>query len=92
MQALTNEQWGFETNCFVCEPRNDAGLRIPFFHDDATDTVTADFELDGRFSGAPNYLHGGVPTATFVVLGEAQALDALGGPTDLAATDYLRVP
>ena len=165
MQALTNENWGFETNCFVCEPRNEAGLRIPFFHDDTTDTVTADFELDGRFTGAPNYLHGGVllaildeamawaaiaiahrwavtaetttrfehpvrtgrtytvnatitdpvaegsaslgaaasitdakgrtcatATATFVVLGEAQAIDALGGHADLASSDYLRAP
>lgn len=164
MQALTNEQWGFETNCFVCEPRNEAGLRIPFFHDDTTETVTAEFELDGRFSGAPSYLHGGVllaildesmawaaiaiahrwavtgetttrfehpvrtgrtytvtanitdpvsegsaslraaasitdrkgrtcatATATFVVLGEAQAIDALGGH-DLVAGDYLRAP
>ena len=163
MQALTNEQWGFDTNCFVCEPRNDAGLRIPFFHDDVNDTVTASFELDGRFSGAPSYLHGGVllaildeamawaaiavarrwavtgetttrfehpvrtgrtytvtatiteppsdgsasltatatitdhkdrpcatATAAFVVLGEAQALDALGVTAELTEHDYLR--
>jgi acyl-coenzyme A thioesterase PaaI-like protein len=25
---IHNEDWGFETNCFVCEPRNDRGLRI----------------------------------------------------------------
>lgn len=70
MEALTNERWGFESNCFVCEPRNDAGLRIPFFHDEATGTVTATFTLDDRFSGAPSYLHGGVLLA---VLDEAMA-------------------
>jgi len=69
-EALTNERWGFESNCFVCEPRNDAGLRIPFFHDQASETVTATFTLDHRFSGAPSYLHGGVLLA---VLDEAMA-------------------
>jgi uncharacterized protein (TIGR00369 family) len=70
LEALTNERWGFESNCFVCEPRNDAGLRIPFFHDQDSGTVTATFTLDDRFSGAPSYLHGGVLLA---VLDEAMA-------------------
>ncbi len=70
MHALTNDRWGFESNCFVCEPRNDAGLRIPFFHDEESDTVTATFSLDDRFSGAPSYVHGGVLLA---VLDEAMA-------------------
>lgn len=70
MEALTNERWGFESNCFVCEPSNDAGLRIPFFHDEGSGTVSATFKLDGRFSGAPSYLHGGVLLA---VLDEAMA-------------------
>lgn len=74
MQALTNDRWGFESNCFVCEQRNKAGLRIPFFHEETTDTVTATFELDQRFSGAPNYLHGGVLLA---VLDEAMAWAAI---------------
>ena len=50
MRALTNDQWGFASHCFVCEPTNEAGLRIPFFHDEATDRVTADVTLDDRFS------------------------------------------
>ena len=58
----------------MCEQRNDAGLRIPFFHDEINDTVTATFELDQRFSGAPNYLHGGVLLA---VLDEAMAWAAI---------------
>ena len=70
MQRLTNEQWGFSSNCFVCEPTNGAGLRIPFFHDTERDVVTAEFELTDAFSGAPSYLHGGVSLA---VLDEVQA-------------------
>ena len=67
---LSNERWGFESNCFVCEPRNDTGLRIPFFHDDDTDVVTAELELTDAFSGAPRYVHGGIILA---VLDEAMA-------------------
>lgn len=74
MEALTNERWGFESSCFVCEPNNDAGLKIPFFHDEESSTVTAAFTLDGRFSGAPSYLHGGVVLA---VLDEAMAWTAI---------------
>ncbi len=68
--ALTNEDWGFETNCFVCEPRNEAGLRIPFFHDTDRDLVFADVELGHGHSGAPTLVHGGV---TLAVLDEAMA-------------------
>ena len=67
---LENRRWGFESNCFVCEPRNAAGLRIPFEHDDEADVVRAAFTLDDRFSGAPTYVHGGVVLA---VLDEAMA-------------------
>ncbi len=74
MKALTNDQWGFVSNCFVCEPTNDAGLRIPFFHDDEAGTVTAGFTLDDRFSGAPSYAHGGVLLA---ILDEAMAWAAI---------------
>ena len=74
MQALTNDRWGFESNCFVCERRNDAGLRIPFFHDDQAGVVTATFTLDERFSGAPSYVHGGLLLA---VLDEAMAWAAI---------------
>ena len=67
---LHNDDLGYETNCFVCEQSNDSGLRIPFFLDDERDVVTADFELDGAFSGAPTMLHGGI---TLAVLDEAMA-------------------
>lgn len=69
-RPLHNEDWGFDSNCFVCEPRNDGGLRIPFDHDEGTGTVVATFSLSERFSGAPSYVHGGVSLA---VLDEAMA-------------------
>ena len=74
MKPLTNDRWGFESNCFVCEQANPAGLRIPFFHDEADDTVTAAFTLDDRFSGAPSFVHGGLQLA---VLDEAMAWAAI---------------
>jgi uncharacterized protein (TIGR00369 family) len=67
---LENARWGFESNCFVCEPRNPAGLGIAFEHDDETDVVRAQFTLDDRFSGAPTYVHGGVVLA---ILDEAMS-------------------
>ena len=57
---LTNEAWGFDSLCFVCEDANDRGLRIPFFLDDEAGTVTAEFTLTEAFSGAPALAHGGV--------------------------------
>lgn len=70
--------WGFESSCFVCEPRNEAGLRIPFEHDEDAGLVRGAFTLDDRFSGAPSYLHGGL---TLAVLDEAMAWAtiAIGG-------------
>ena len=67
---LHNDDWGYESNCFVCEQRNEQGLRIPFFHDPDADLVVADLELGDAFSGAPTLLHGGVVLA---VLDEAMA-------------------
>ena len=92
VKRLDNTSWGFESNCFVCEPRNDAGLRIPFEHDDEADVVRATFTLDDRFSGAPTYVHGGVVLA---VLDEAMswATIAVGGVfavTSETSTRFLR--
>jgi acyl-coenzyme A thioesterase PaaI-like protein len=70
IRPLSNDGWGFESNCFVCEPRNTAGLRIPFHHDVDGESVVADFTLDEQFSGAPRYVHGGVLLA---ILDEAMA-------------------
>lgn len=81
---LRNEQWGFESNCFVCEPRNDAGLRLPFEHDDEDDVVVCEFTLDDRFSGAPRFLHGGVLLA---VLDEAMAWATIAIAGKFAVTE-----
>ena len=67
---IHNEDWGFETNCYVCEPKNSRGLQIPFFHDDETNEVVAAVTLSNDYSGAPTVVHGGV---TLAVLDEAQA-------------------
>ena len=74
LHPLTNAAWGFESNCFVCEPANPHGLRIPFFHDDEADVVTAEFRLGPEHSGAPHYVHGGVLLA---ILDEAMAWAAI---------------
>lgn len=70
MERLENSRWGFESNCFVCEEKNTAGLGLEFFADADEGAVVADFSLDQRFSGAPSYVHGGVVLA---VLDEAMA-------------------
>jgi uncharacterized protein (TIGR00369 family) len=89
LQRLHNEDWGFDSNCFVCEPRNDGGLRIPFDHDDERGLVVATFTLDDTFSGAPSYVHGGVSLA---VLDEAQAWAtiAIGGKFAVTAETTTR--
>jgi uncharacterized protein (TIGR00369 family) len=73
-KPLTNAGWGFETNCFVCEPSNPLGLRIAYFHDEETELVTAEFRLGAAHSGAPHYVHGGVLLA---VMDEAMAWAAI---------------
>jgi len=67
---LHNDDWGMETNCFVCEPKNGSGLQIPFFHNDGDGTVEAAFALTDTFSGAPGFVHGGISLA---ILDEAMA-------------------
>jgi acyl-coenzyme A thioesterase PaaI-like protein len=67
---LHNDDWGYETNCFVCERRNEQGLRIAFFHDDQRSIVEAEFSLGDAYSGAPTLLHGGLQLA---ILDEAMA-------------------
>jgi acyl-coenzyme A thioesterase PaaI-like protein len=70
VHRLENARWGFESNCFVCEPKNERGMQLPFFHDDEADLVFAEYTLGEEFSGAPTYVHGGV---TLAVLDEAMA-------------------
>lgn len=72
--ALDPGRWGFPTRCYVCEPSNDAGLRVPFVYDDESKLVQADFTLGAEYSGAPKYVHGGVVLA---LLDEAMAWAAI---------------
>jgi uncharacterized protein (TIGR00369 family) len=87
LQRLTNEMWGFASNCFVCAQSNPMGLRIPFFHDDERDVVVAELELSDDYSGAPTYVHGGV---TLAVLDEAMAWAAIACGGKFAVTHETR--
>lgn len=88
-RRLHNDDWGYETNCFVCEQKNADGLQIPFFHDDELDVVEAEFRLDDRHSGAPTIVHGGLQLA---VLDEAMAwaVIAIAGKWALTSTSSAR--
>ncbi len=68
--ALDPGAYGFATRCYVCDPTNPAGLRIPYFYDEEAGVVQAELTLGPEYSGAPRYVHGGVVTA---VLDEAMA-------------------
>ncbi|MEX0663557.1 MAG: PaaI family thioesterase [Acidimicrobiia bacterium] len=70
IERLDASRFGFDSRCFVCNPDNERGLRVPFFHDHDQDLVFAEFELPAEFSGAPTYVHGG---ATLALLDEAMA-------------------
>jgi acyl-coenzyme A thioesterase PaaI-like protein len=83
VQLLENARWGFESNCFVCEQRNERGMQLPFFHDDERDVVFADYTLGDEYSGAPTYVHGGV---TLAVLDEAMAWAAIAIGEKFAVT------
>lgn len=83
LHQLDNDAWGFTSNCFVCEPANERGLRIPFFLDDETGLVVADYVLDATFSGPPHYVHGGV---TLAILDEAMAWASIALARSFALT------
>ena len=74
VRLLENAAWGFDSNCFVCEPGNDRGLRIPFAYDDESQRVTAEFTFGPEYSGVPRYVHGGIVLA---ILDEAMAWAAI---------------
>jgi uncharacterized protein (TIGR00369 family) len=74
LRLLDNASWGFDTNCFVCEPANPRGLGIRYSHDEEGDVVVAEFTLSHEFSGVPRYVHGG---AVLAILDEAMAWAAI---------------
>ncbi len=69
-RRLTNDDWGLESNCFVCEAKNPDGLRLEVYADDERGIVEAHVELGDAYSGAPTLVHGGISLA---VLDEVQA-------------------
>src|SRR5215216_246444 len=74
LRTLDSASFGFPTSCFVCDPENDRGLGLSFFADDEAGLVTAEFTLGKEFSGAPQYVHGGVVLA---VVDDAMAWAAI---------------
>jgi acyl-coenzyme A thioesterase PaaI-like protein len=70
VQRLDASRFGFPSRCFVCDPTNEQGLRVPFFEDADERCVFADFELPEAFSGAPTLVHGG---ATLALVDEAMS-------------------
>ncbi len=69
-RRLTNDDWGLDSNCFVCEQRNASGLQLEIWADDAVQQVWAPFRFGTEHSGAPTLVHGGISLA---VLDEVQA-------------------
>jgi len=74
LRLLDNASWGFDSNCFVCEPTNPRGLGIRYSHDEEGQIVVAGFTLGQEFSGVPRYVHGGVVLA---ILDDAMAWAAI---------------
>jgi uncharacterized protein (TIGR00369 family) len=74
VRTLDPGAWGFPTRCFVCEPSNQSGLRVPFSYDDEARVVHAEFAFGQEYSGSPRYVHGGVVLA---VLDDAMAWAAI---------------
>jgi acyl-coenzyme A thioesterase PaaI-like protein len=90
-ELLDNESWDFGTNCFVCEPKNERGLGIPFYVDRDEQRVYAEVTPETHHSGAPRFAHGGFNQA-LLDEGMAWAVIALGerfGITRRTETDFL---
>lgn len=83
LRRLHNEDWGFDSSCFVCEPKNDRGLALAFHHDSETDVVRCELTLGNEFSGAASYVHGGI---TLTILDEAMAWAAIAVGGKFAVT------
>lgn len=80
---LDNASWDFDSNCFVCEPKNSRGLGVPFYLDGDAGRVVAEFTPETWHSGAPSFAHGGVSMA---LLDEGMAWAAIALAQRLAIT------
>ncbi|HUF52982.1 MAG TPA: PaaI family thioesterase [Dehalococcoidia bacterium] len=70
MKSPLTNTFGFDSLRFVCDERNESGLRQRFFFDDESGTVQAEVTPDAGHSGAPSYAHGGFSMA---ILDDAMA-------------------
>lgn len=87
LRRLVNT-FGFESNCFVCEPDNPVGLRVPFFLDEQAGEVVATLTFEPGHSGAPTLVHGGLLAA---VCDEAVAWTAIAVGRRFALTAESRI-
>lgn len=60
---LTPAAWTAAPTCWVCDPANRSGLQVPFYLDDAGDSVTAEFWPESQHTGAPGLAHNGISLA-----------------------------
>lgn len=74
VRALNNSAWGFDSQCFVCEPSNARGLGVSYFYDADTAEVRAEVVFGPEHTGAPRVVHGGL---VYAVLDEAMAWAAI---------------
>ena len=87
LRPLVNN-FGFESNCYVCEPNNPEGLRIPFFLDAEAGKVVATVTFAEGHSGAPALVHGGLLAA---LCDEAVAWAAIALARRFALTAETRI-
>ncbi len=58
---LIADEWGLqETLCYVCDPENPEGLKVPYFLDRLNGHVYAVFKPNENHTGAPGVAHGGI--------------------------------
>jgi acyl-coenzyme A thioesterase PaaI-like protein len=88
MRRLLVDDYGIEATCWVCDPSNPAGLRVPFHLDEDAHLVTASLRLGAGHSGAPEVVHGGVLAA---LCDDAMAWVALAETRRLALTAEMRL-
>ena len=87
LRPLVNN-FGFDSNCFVCEPHNPQGLHIPFFLDEEKQQVVATVTFTENHSGAPALVHGGLLAA---LCDEAVAWAAIALARRFALTAETRI-
>lgn len=88
MRVPLTETFGLDTMCYVCDPRNVAGLRVPFEWDTDEEQVLASARFGREHSGVPGLVHGGVLAA---LVDECVAWTAIAAAHHFAATGELRL-